>query len=179
MKVEIPDELFNEEEKQNTPGRILGFYKELERKRNYSKWTCFPNVPKVKEMIVMKNIKYSSLCSHHLLPFEGTAHVAYIPDKTICGASKIPRAVEKFASRPQLQEKMTSEIADFLVELMNPLGVMVITIGKHKCMGCRGVKNSTAEMMVSAIRGVFKKPPEGKDPRGEFLQLIKLRGIKE
>lgn len=109
------------------------------------------------EMVVVRDIDFYSLCEHHLLPFLGQAHVAYIPDGKVIGLSKIPRIVEMFARRLQLQERMTRQIAEFLDETLHPLGVAVVAEGLHMCAAMRGVKKANARMVTSAMLGTFKK----------------------
>lgn len=166
MELNIPDELFNEEELKNTPKRYEGFLEEWAGNSNF-KFTVFDN-PGYDQMIVLKNIDFSSLCSHHLLPFHGVAHVGYIPDLKICGISKLARVIDKFASRPQIQERMTQEIADFIDEKLQPKGVMVIVSAQHDCMRIRGVKKQNSHMVTSAIKGEFRK----NEARNEFLKLV-------
>lgn len=167
------ESFFSEEELQNTPGRIAGFRDEWRDNRNYEKFTTFPN-PGFDQMVTLKDIEYYSVCSHHLLPFTGKAHVAYIPDERVLGISKLARAVDKFASKPQTQERLTNEVAEFLMEVVDPHGVMVVMEGSHMCMTMRGVAKQNSSMQTSALRGWFKDPPEseGIDPRSEFLTLI-------
>jgi len=170
MIIEIPDELFDEESLKNTPKRIERFKEEWKKAQNF-KFTTFEN-PNYDQMIILKDIDFYSLCQHHLLPFYGKAHIGYIPDKKICGISKLARVVDKFASKPQLQERLTQEIADFIEKRLKPKGVMVVIEGIHLCMRMRGVKKPNSVMVTSAIRGVFRNPPEGYNPREEFLKLI-------
>jgi len=121
------------------------------------------------EMVVVRDIDFYSLCEHHLLPFIGRAHVAYIPDGTVIGLSKIPRIVEMFARRLQLQERMTQQIAEFLDETLHPLGVAVVTGALHMCAAMRGVKKANARMVSSAMLGSFKK---NQATRNEFFDHI-------
>jgi GTP cyclohydrolase I len=121
------------------------------------------------EMVILRNIDFYSLCEHHLLPFFGVAHVAYIPNGKIIGLSKLARIVEFFSRRLQVQERMTMEIAHFLKEKLQPLGVGVVVSGMHLCMIMRGVKKSNARMITSAMLGVFRDDPR---TRLEFLNLI-------
>jgi GTP cyclohydrolase I len=121
------------------------------------------------EMVVVKDIDFYSMCEHHMLPFYGKAHVAYIPDGKVIGLSKIPRIVEMFARRLQIQEQMTSQIADFLQETLNPQGVAVVIEGAHMCAMMRGVKKQNTKMTTSKMTGVFK---ENAKTRSEFLQHI-------
>ncbi|RMF26807.1 MAG: GTP cyclohydrolase I FolE [Chloroflexi bacterium] len=121
------------------------------------------------EMVVVKEIEFFSLCEHHMLPFFGHAHVAYIPDGRVLGLSKIPRIVEMFARRLQVQERMTEQIAQFLDDLLHPLGVGVVIEAAHMCAMMRGVKKANARMVTSAMKGNFKHDER---TRGEFLSLI-------
>jgi GTP cyclohydrolase I len=122
------------------------------------------------EMVVVRNIDFYSLCEHHLLPILGQAHVAYIPDGKVIGLSKIPRIVEMFARRVQVQERMTRQIADFLEETLHPLGVAVVCEGMHMCTTMRGVKKANARMVTSAMLGTFRTSHPS---RNEFFALIK------
>jgi GTP cyclohydrolase I len=121
------------------------------------------------EMVIVRNIDFYSLCEHHLLPFIGQAHVAYIPDGTVIGLSKIPRIVEMFARRLQVQERMTQQIAEFLDETLHPLGVAVVAEALHMCAAMRGVKKANARMVSSAMLGTFKK---NLSTRNEFFDHI-------
>jgi len=125
------------------------------------------------EMVLVKDIEFYSMCEHHMLPFFGVAHVAYIPEGKVIGLSKIPRIVEMYARRLQVQERLTSEIAHFLDETLHPRGVAVLVEGSHMCAMMRGVKKSQATMTTSSMRGAFK---EDFTLRSEFLmQVNKLR----
>ena len=121
------------------------------------------------QMVVVRDIDFASLCEHHMLPFLGKAHVAYIPDGKVIGLSKIPRIVEMFARRLQIQERMTQEIAAFLEDTLHPCGVGVVIEGLHLCMAIRGVKKANARMVTSAVRGSFK---ENINTRSEFFAHI-------
>ncbi len=123
-------------------------------------------------MVVVKDIEYFSLCEHHLIPFFGHVHVGYIPKGRVIGASKIPRVVDIFARRLQLQERMTEEIACFLEEAIHPLGLGVVVEGMHLCMAMRGVEKRDAWMVTSAMKGSFRKAAK---TRAEFLQFIAPR----
>jgi len=118
------------------------------------------------EMVMVKDIEFSSLCEHHMLPFMGRVHVAYIPDGMVIGLSKIPRIVEMYARRLQVQERMTVQIADFLDAALHPLGVAVVAEGIHLCSVMRGVKKANAKMITSAMHGVFRSDPK---TRAEFM----------
>ena len=121
------------------------------------------------EMVIVRDIHFYSLCEHHLLPFYGHAHVAYIPNGKVIGLSKIPRVVEMFARRLQVQERMTVEIADFLNDRLEPRGVAVVAQATHMCSVMRGVRKESASMITSAMRGTFKHDSK---TRSEFLGLI-------
>jgi GTP cyclohydrolase I len=125
------------------------------------------------EMVLVKDIEFYSLCEHHMLPFFGRAYVAYIPDGKVIGLSKIPRIVEMFARRLQVQERMTAEIAQFLQDTLNPKGVAVLVEGAHMCAMMRGVKKSQASMSTTTMLGAFKDDPV---LRSEFLaQVARVR----
>jgi len=111
------------------------------------------------EMIVVANIDYTSMCEHHMLPFTGKAHVAYIPRDKVVGLSKIPRIVDMFARRLQVQERLTNEVADALQEHLDPLGVIVVVEGQHSCAALRGVKKHGVNMVTTAKRGQFRTDP--------------------
>ncbi|HUT17545.1 MAG TPA: GTP cyclohydrolase I FolE [Anaerolineae bacterium] len=121
------------------------------------------------QMVVVKDIDYYSLCEHHMLPFLGRAHVAYIPNGRVIGLSKIPRIVEMFARRLQVQERMTQQIAQFLMDTLDPLGVAVVAEGLHMCAAMRGVKKANARMTTSAMLGTFK---DNRATREELFQHI-------
>ena len=121
------------------------------------------------EMVIVKDIEYYSLCEHHMLPFFGKAHVAYVPRGKVLGLSKIPRIVDMFAHRLQVQERMTQQIAEFIQEVINPWGVGVVIEGQHLCMMMRGIKKEQAKMTTSAMLGGFRKRLE---TRMEFLNRI-------
>jgi GTP cyclohydrolase I len=123
-----------------------------------------------REMVIVKDIAFYSLCEHHMLPFFGKAHVAYIPKGRIVGLSKIPRLVETFARRLQVQERLTGEIALTLFNKLKPLGVGVVLEAQHLCMNMRGVKNETSSAMTSSMLGVFRTDSK---VREEFFNLIK------
>ncbi len=130
--------------------------------------TVFDN-EKYDEMILVKDIEFYSLCEHHLLSFFGHAHIAYIPKDKIIGLSKLPRLVEIFSRRLQNQERLTTQIADALSELLDPKGIAVVLEAKHLCMMARGVEKQESQVSTSALRGLFKKDPS---TRSEFFTLI-------
>ncbi len=121
------------------------------------------------EMVVLKDVEIFSLCEHHLLPFYGKCHVAYLPDGKVIGLSKIPRIVEVFARRLQLQERLTCQIADSLMELLAPKGVAVVIEALHLCMAMRGVEKNNALFVTSSMLGTFRRDERS---RAEFLSLI-------
>jgi GTP cyclohydrolase I len=121
------------------------------------------------EMVVVADIEYSSMCEHHMLPFVGKAHIAYIPRGKVIGLSKIPRIVDMFAKRLQVQERLTNEIADALVQVLDPVGVMVVIDGQHSCASLRGVEKHGMNMVTTAQRGEFRTNP---GLREEFYRLI-------
>lgn len=121
------------------------------------------------DMVIVRDIEFYSLCEHHLLPFIGRAHVAYIPNGKVIGLSKIPRVVDLFARRLQVQERMTRQIADFLEAALHPQGVAIVVEGMHLCSKIRGVKKANARMVTSAMCGSFK---ENEITRNEFLNHI-------
>ena len=108
------------------------------------------------DVIIEKDIEFSSICEHHLMPFFGKAHIAYIPDGKVAGLSKLPRAVEVYARRPQIQEQMTNQIADAIERYLSPKGVMVLIEAEHTCMTMRGVKKPGTKAVTTAARGVYK-----------------------
>lgn len=121
------------------------------------------------EMIIVKDIEFFSLCEHHMLPFFGRAHVAYLPREKVIGLSKIPRIVEMYARRLQVQERMTRQIGELIAEVLNPYGVAVVIEGSHLCSMMRGVKKEHARMITSAMLGSFK---ENEKTRNEFLNHL-------
>jgi GTP cyclohydrolase IA len=124
------------------------------------------------QMVVVKDIDFYSLCEHHLLPFFGKAHIAYMPGRKIVGLSKIPRLVEMFSRRLQVQERLTTQIAHTLNEVLEPRGVAVVVEALHMCMLMRGVEKQNSKAVTSAMLGAFRERPE---TRAEFMELIKSR----
>src|SRR2546428_8505913 len=128
------------------------------------------------EMVIVKDIDFASLCEHHLLPFVGRCHVAYMPNRKIVGLSKIPRLVEMFSRRLQVQERLTTQIATTINEVLQPRGVAVVTEAIHLCMLMRGVEKQNSKAITSAMLGAFRDRPE---TRAEFMELIKSsRGLQ-
>lgn len=157
---------------QQTPRRVANAYEELfagllEEPRQYLSTTFDEGH---KEMVVLRDIPFASVCEHHLLPFTGMAHIGYIPKGRIVGLSKLARLVEGYARRPQVQERLTSEIADAIMAELQPDGCGVIIEAVHTCMTIRGVKKSGATMVTSAMRGGFRSRPE---TRAEFMAIVR------
>ncbi len=162
---------------QNTPKRVAKAYEEL-----LSGYRTDPNKlinnalfdVQYDDMVIVQDIEYSSLCEHHMLPFIGHAHVAYIPNGKVLGLSKIPRIVDMFSKRLQVQERMTHQIAQFLNQVLHPQGVAVVVEGVHMCSMIRGVKKHDSHMTTSAMLGVFR---EDSQTRSEFMAHL-TRGSK-
>lgn len=154
-----------------TPNRVARAYGELlaglrDDPRRHLK-TVFNE--RYDEVVLLRNIEFHSLCEHHLLPFTGRAHVAYMPDGKVVGLSKLARLVEGFARRPQVQERLTTQIADALMEELNPMGAACVIEATHTCMTIRGAKKPGSTMVTSALRGLFK---ENASSRAEILALM-------
>ena len=157
-----------------TPERIAKMYGEFFKgeKIEFEGLTVFPNTEGYDEIVLLDNIHFVSICSHHFLPFAGLAWVAYIPNKLILGASKPARVIKHYGARPQLQENLCEQIVNYLEKKLEPNGVMVVMRGVHGCMSHRGVNQyAGAGMTTSSIRGVFKTDPSAKN---EVMDLIKL-----
>jgi GTP cyclohydrolase I len=155
----------------DTPKRVIKSYEKLFSgyKKNPKDILTVFDSDKYDEMIICKDIEFYSMCEHHMLPFFGMVHIGYIPRKKIVGLSKMPRLVEIFARRLQTQEKLTSQIADNIKDLINPIGVGVIIEAKHLCMMARGIEKQRSEMVTSSMLGAFKNSDK---TRSEFLKLI-------
>ena len=125
-----------------------------------------------RDMVIVRDIEFFSLCEHHLIPFFGKAHVGYIPNGKVIGLSKIPRIIDMFARRLQVQERLTHQIADAINSVLNPKGVSVVMEGRHMCMQMRGVEKQNSFTSTSAMSGQFKKSAE---TRSEFLSIINRR----
>ncbi len=151
-----------------TPERVAKMWEEFESLRNFN-MKLFEEFGEYNEMVLVKDITFYSLCEHHLLPFFGKVHIAYIPNGVICGLSKLVRTVRAFALRPQVQERLTEEIADFIQKELNPKGVGVVLAAEHLCMSMRGVMSPGHMTVTSALRGIFMKDIK---TREEFLKLI-------
>ncbi len=152
--------------------RVAKMYAEMFhglKEGNAPKITTFPNDEGYTGMVMETNIPFYSMCSHHLVPFYGHAHMAYVPNGSLVGLSKLPRILEFYAKRPQLQERLTEQVISFLVERLNPKGAIVVIEARHLCVEMRGVKKPGALTVTSAIRGMFHKRPI----RQEFLDLLR------
>ena len=133
------------------------------------KVTTFPNEEGYSHMVMERDIPFYSMCAHHLVPFYGHAHIAYIPNERILGLSKFARILEFYAKRPQLQERLTEQVVTFLVDKLQPKGAMVVIEARHLCVEMRGVKKPGALTVTSALRGIFHQKPV----REEFLDLLR------
>jgi GTP cyclohydrolase IA len=156
----------------NTPTRVAKMYAELTAGYHVDPVALINDAVftvDYDEMVLVRDIDFYSLCEHHMLPFMGKVHVAYIPDGQVIGLSKIPRIVEMFARRLQVQERMTVQIADFLNQTLRPAGVAVVAEGVHMCAAMRGVKKANARMVTSSMRGVFRSDSK---TRAEFMGHI-------
>jgi GTP cyclohydrolase I len=157
----------------DTPKRVARMYEEIFQGLDQDPKEYFSTIfgEDHEELVLVKNIPFYSMCEHHLVPFYGEAHVGYIPrGGKVTGLSKLARAVESVARRPQLQERITTTIADAIVETLDPHGVIVVVEAEHLCMTMRGIKKPGAKTVTSAVRGVFAKDPSA---RSEAMMLIK------
>jgi GTP cyclohydrolase I len=155
-----------------TPARVGRMYLEIFRglkEQSEPAITCFPNSEGYSNMVIVKDIDFFSVCSHHMIPFFGKAHIAYIPGKQIVGLSKIARIVEFYARRPQLQERLTEQVVDYIEQKLQPMGAIAVVEARHLCMEMRGVEKSGALTTTSALRGCFEQPRV----REEFFDLLK------
>lgn len=155
----------------DTPRRVAKMYRELFAGISVDPAVHLQRVfhEHYDEVVLLRDIDFHSLCEHHLLPFHGVAHVAYLPDDKVVGLSKLARTVDAFARRPQVQERMTCQIADALMKHLAPKGVVVVVEAEHLCMKMRGVQKPNGTMVTSAVRGVFK---ESAAARAEVMSLI-------
>jgi GTP cyclohydrolase I len=154
-----------------TPGRVARMYEELfaglRRDPAQHLKTTFTEV--YDEMVVLRDVPFNSVCEHHLMPFEGRVHMAYLPDGQVVGISKLARVVDDFAHRPQVQERLTSQIADLLMEKLQAKGVAVVMEATHTCMTCRGIKKAGSVMVTSAVRGRCRSDAR---TRAEVMTLL-------
>ncbi|HEV3029708.1 MAG TPA: GTP cyclohydrolase I FolE, partial [Planctomycetota bacterium] len=157
------------EERRATPARMARAYAELFAAQPF-RLTTFPNDEGYDELVLARDIPVRSVCEHHLLPFVGVAHVGYLPGDRILGLSKLARIVEHFACRPQVQERLTKQVADWLCEHLHPKGVGVVIEALHLCVMMRGVEKNNAHMITSSMQGRFRSDSK---TREEFLDLIR------
>jgi GTP cyclohydrolase I len=146
----------------DTPRRVAASLAELLTPREAA-WTTFPNSDGYDELVLVQNIPFSSMCAHHLLPFRGVAHIGYVPGDRLIGLSKLARGLELFARDLQVQERLTTQTADWLVETLNPLGVGVVLEAEHLCMSLRGVQAAGAVTRTEAFRGALRNPGPQRD----------------
>ncbi len=154
-----------------TPARVARMYAELLGGMNEDPKKHLESVftENYDEIVLLREIPFYSICEHHLMPFIGVAHVAYLPKGKVLGVSKLARIVDSFARRLQVQERLTDQIADFLMTNLKPLGVAVVLEASHSCMTIRGIKKPGSIMVTSSLRGAFKSDPR---TRGEIMTLI-------
>jgi GTP cyclohydrolase I len=154
-----------------TPNRVARAYAELfaglQSEPRVHLRTVFTE--RYDEVVLLRDVPFHSMCEHHLLPFTGRAHVAYLPDGKVVGLSKLARLVEGYARRPQVQERLTGQIADAMMEELNPIGAACVIEAVHTCMTIRGAKKTGSTMVTSALRGIFKENPAS---RAEILLLM-------
>jgi GTP cyclohydrolase I len=151
----------------DTPRRMAAAYAELLTPREFD-LTTFPNAEGYDELVLARAIPVQSLCEHHMLPFVGVAHVGYLPGERIVGLSKLARVVELFSRRPQVQERLTTQVADWLAGMLRPRGVGVVIEAEHQCMTLRGVHAPGTTTITSALQGALREDPRS---RAEFLAL--------
>jgi len=154
-----------------TPQRVAKMYEELlsGMREDPSKHLGSVFHENYDEIVILRDIPFFSICEHHLMPFIGSAHVGYLPKGKVLGVSKLARIVDCFAKRPQVQERLTVQIADFLMDNLQPLGVAVVLEASHSCMTIRGIKKPGSIMVTSSIRGAFRKDPKS---RSEVMTLL-------
>ena len=155
-----------------TPQRVARMYEELLGGMHEDPTVHLKSVftENYEEIVLLRDIPFYSICEHHLMPFIGSAHIAYLPSGTILGVSKLARIVDCFARRLQTQERLSSQIADFIMDRLKPQGVTVVLEASHSCMTIRGIKKPGSVMVTSALRGIFKRDPRS---RSEVLSLMR------
>jgi GTP cyclohydrolase I len=154
-----------------TPTRVAKMYQELFSglEKDPARHLTTNFTEQYDELVVLRDISFNSMCEHHLMPFEGKAHIAYLPAGQVVGISKLARVVDDFAHRPQVQERLTSQIADLLMDRLQAKGVAVVLQATHTCMTCRGIRKAGSLMVTSAVRGICKSDPR---TRGEVMALL-------
>jgi GTP cyclohydrolase I len=160
------------EERRETPGRMARAYAELLAPRPF-RFTTFPNDEGYDELVLARSIPFRTVCEHHLLPFSGVAHVGYLPSDRIVGLSKLARLTEHFAARPQVQERLTRQIADSLAAHLRPVGAGVVLAAEHSCMTHRGVRALGSTTVTSATSGALRDDPRA---RAEFFAMTGVPG---
>lgn len=173
---ELGLDTFESEHLEDTPRRVREAFEDdlfsgLDKEPDDVLTTTFQDGVE-QDLVVVDNVQVKSMCAHHFLPFRGKAHVGYIPDEEIVGLSKIPRLVNVFARRPQVQERLTSQIADALYEHLDPIAVVVVVEAEHECMSHRGVEEPESWTRTSALRGAAE---DKEDIKAEFLQIAGLQ----
>ena len=161
----------NDESLADTPGRVARMYAEMLTPQPFD-LTTFPNGEGYDELVIARNIRFHSLCEHHLLPFHGVAHIGYLPGERILGLSKLARVVDLFAASLQVQERLTRQISNWLEEHLEPRGVGVVLEAEHLCMSLRGVSKPGVTTTTSALHGLMRTDPRTRD---EFLTLAGRR----
>ncbi len=162
----------SDEHLRDTPRRVAASFAEMLTPRPFN-LTTFPNDEGYDELVLARSIPFHSMCAHHLLPFRGVAHVGYLPGDRILGISKLARVVELFARRPQVQERLTAQVAGWLQTQLDPRGVGVVLEAEHMCMSLRGVQAAGAQTVTSALHGTLRDDARS---RQEFLALIGRKG---
>ena len=173
--LESTSENVNREGLRDTPDRASKAFQFLTSGYNQNPHEILNNAifeEEYDQMIIVRDIEFYSLCEHHILPFFGKCHVGYIPNGRVIGLSKIPRLVDIFSRRLQVQERLTEQIADSIIELLEPLGAGVIMEAQHTCMSMRGVQKQDSYMVTNSMKGIFRKQFE---PRKEFLSMISTK----
>jgi len=155
----------------DTPARVARMYAELLEGMRHDPSEHLSSIfhEEYDEIVLLRDVPFYSVCEHHMMPFIGKAHIAYLPNGQVLGVSKLARTVDAFARQLQVQERLTVQIADFLMENLKPKGVAVVLEASHSCMTIRGIKKPGAMMVTSALRGIFKKDPRS---RSEVLTLM-------
>ncbi len=158
----------------DTPKRVARMYSErlCGMNENPEKYLKSVFTEKYDEIVMLRDIPFHSVCEHHMMPFIGSAHVAYLPSGKVLGVSKLARIVDSFAHRLQVQERLTDQIADFIMNKLEPKGVAVVLEASHSCMTIRGIKKPGSVMVTSSLRGIFKKDPKS---RNEIISLMHNR----
>lgn len=173
LEIDRDKKYINEEVFTNTPKRMEDFYLDFFSGIHTDPLDFFKNTFECNNnnIVIEKNINFYSMCEHHFLPFFGKISIAYIPNKKIIGFGDIIKVIEAFSKRPQLQERLTEDITNAIVEGLNPLGVFIIIEAEHLCMTMRGVRKPGTKIITSCSKGIFEKNPE---KRNEVISLLKL-----